>query len=506
MKDLRIKPALLLACIGVQALPLAAHAAPFHTVDVLGIYSEHTAQQVADPEALFVRNIEYANKALLNSRANYRYNLKGVELVNWAEDEKLGEVQLKSFTSDSTINQLREDYGADIVAGLVPRSGNLCGIGWLPPANKATQTFYVGATSYGYSLSGHSCGGRTMAHEMGHNMGLGHSPKQNSKGTLADWGRGWGVDGSFVTIMAYDSAYGVKASGRVQYHSNPALSQCLKQACGQEINKPNGADATQALNLAAPQISAWRASVVTVPENNPPVAEDDSASTNAGQTVTINVLQNDSDPDKDKITIGSVSAPANGIAEIQSGSTQIAYTPNEGFDGSDSFTYTITDSHGEDATAAVSVDVIAVPDGNGSTNLAINGGAENGLEGWFGAWGLDISVSSDAKTGTSSIQASGAGGAFVALNAPIAGNQNLAVSGSIKANAETTAYVYLRLRQDNRWRYYYMTAATLTANQWVSFNQTRYISGSQIDDGNVMFYFPQEIEIVKVDEVKLTIK
>ena len=504
MKELRIKPALLLACISLQALPLAALAAPLHTVDVLGIYSVHTAQQVADPEALFVRNIEYANKALQNSRANYRYNLVRVEQQNWGEDDGLSEAHLKSFTSDSKIKQLREDYGADLVAGVVPRSNGLCGIGWLPPANKTNQTFYSGASSYSYSLSGHNCGGRTMAHEMGHNMGLGHSPKQGSIGTLANWGRGWGVDGSFVTIMAYDSAYGVKASGRVQYHSNPALSQCLNQACGQPINEPDGAHATQALNLAAPQISKWRASIDTVPENKPPVAENDSASTNAGQSVVINVLQNDSDPDKDKITIGSVSAPANGIAEIQSGARQIAYTPNEGFDGSDSFTYTIIDSHGEDATAAVSVEVIAVPDGGGNTNLAINGGAENGLEGWFGAWGLDISVSSDAKTGTNSIQASGAGGAFVTLNAPIAGNQNIAFSAWLKANSNTTTYVYVRLRQDDSWVYQYLTTATLTANQWVSINQTREIIGSQFDDGYLLFYFPQEIEIVKVDDVKLT--
>ncbi|MCP5014907.1 MAG: hypothetical protein GY938_06430 [Ketobacter sp.] len=503
MKDLRIKPALLLACIGVQALPLAAHAAPFHTVDVLGIYSEHTAQQVADPEALFVRNIEYANKALLNSRANYRYNLVSVELQNWGDDEELGEAQLKSFTSDSTINQLREDYGADLVAGMVLQSNRLCGIGWLPPANKATQTFYDGATRYGYSLSGHSCGGRTMAHEMGHNMGLGHSPAQGSEGTLADWGRGWGVNGSFVTIMAYDSAYGVNTSGRIQIHSNPALLDCKKKACGKDINEQNGADATQALNLASPQTSAWIASVVTVPENNPPVAENDSASTNAGQTVTINVLQNDSDPDKDKITIGSVSAPANGIAEIQSGATQIAYTPNEGFDGSDSFTYTITDSHGEDATAAVSVDVIAVPDGNGSTNLAINGGAENGLEGWFGAWGLDISVSSDAKSGASSIQASGAGGAFIELNAPIAGNQNLAISAWLKANSETKTYIYLRLHQGGSWQYQYVAATTLPANMWVNLNETRHVTGPQIDDGRLLFYFSTGMDKVVIDKVSV---
>lgn len=145
---------------------------------------------VSDPNALFVSNIEYANKALQNSGANYRYNLVDVQQQNWSNDDGLGSTQLSGFAQDSSIRQLRNDYGADLVAGMVPSSNNLCGIGYLPPANKTNQTFYSWAKDYGYSLSGHSCGGRSMTHEMGHNMGLGHSPAQSSKGTQVDWGRG----------------------------------------------------------------------------------------------------------------------------------------------------------------------------------------------------------------------------------------------------------------------------------------------------------------------------
>src|SRR5207253_10172882 len=49
-----------------------------------------------------------------------------------------------------------------------------------------------------------------------------------------------------------------------------------------------------------------------VPGNNPPVANNDSASTNEDTPVTINVLANDSDPDGDLLSVASVAAPGHG--------------------------------------------------------------------------------------------------------------------------------------------------------------------------------------------------
>lgn len=76
-----------------------------------------------------------------------------------------------------------------------------------------------------------------------------------------------------------------------------------------------------------------------VATNSAPVAVDDSfGSAYAGA----NVLANDSDPDGDTLTATLVSGTANGELSLGSdGSVQ--YTPNEGFFGSDSFTYTASD-------------------------------------------------------------------------------------------------------------------------------------------------------------------
>jgi len=94
---------------------------------------------------------------------------------------------------------------------------------------------------------------------------------------------------------------------------------------------------------------------VTVGEvNDAPVAVDDEATTDE------DILANDSDPDEDALTITGVTPPANGITAI-SGS-DIIYTPNENFNGSDSFTYTVSDNKGGSASASVAIAIAPVND------------------------------------------------------------------------------------------------------------------------------------------------
>jgi hypothetical protein len=98
------------------------------------------------------------------------------------------------------------------------------------------------------------------------------------------------------------------------------------------------------------------------PPNRPPVARDDSATVPPGQSVDIGVLDNDYDPDGDLFHIipNGVGTPSHGSAAADS-SGDIEYTANPSFHGSDSFTYTIEDSHGATATATVTVFVDTPP-------------------------------------------------------------------------------------------------------------------------------------------------
>ena len=60
---------------------------------------------------------------------------------------------------------------------------------------------------------------------------------------------------------------------------------------------------------------------VTPPANRPPVAADDNASVINGGSVTMSVLQNDTDPDGDPLTVSIVSGPdaSLGDASVTSG-------------------------------------------------------------------------------------------------------------------------------------------------------------------------------------------
>ncbi|MBP8272817.1 MAG: tandem-95 repeat protein, partial [Acidobacteria bacterium] len=89
--------------------------------------------------------------------------------------------------------------------------------------------------------------------------------------------------------------------------------------------------------------------------NRPPVAVNDSATTNAGVAVAIPVIGNDSDPDGDVISVISNTAAAHGTV-TRSGNTFV-YTPAIGFSGIDTFTYTISDGKGGTATATVTITV-----------------------------------------------------------------------------------------------------------------------------------------------------
>ncbi len=95
------------------------------------------------------------------------------------------------------------------------------------------------------------------------------------------------------------------------------------------------------------------------PVNSDPIAVDDSATTMQGVPVTLATLSNDSDPEGDTLTITSVGMPSNGTAVISGG--EIIYTPNPGFTGVDTFSYTISDGNGGTATATETVTVTAKP-------------------------------------------------------------------------------------------------------------------------------------------------
>jgi len=98
--------------------------------------------------------------------------------------------------------------------------------------------------------------------------------------------------------------------------------------------------------------------------NQPPVAADDRFSAVKDTPMlfkTAELLNNDSDPNNDPISITGIEEPYDGkLTDNQDGT--FTYTPNSGFTGEDSFAYTISDGRGGTAVAAVYVNVTPYKD------------------------------------------------------------------------------------------------------------------------------------------------
>jgi len=91
-------------------------------------------------------------------------------------------------------------------------------------------------------------------------------------------------------------------------------------------------------------------------DNQNPEAHDDVASTSINNSVIIDVLANDLDPNNDMLIIDSFENPANGRAEILDDG-RLLYTPDYDFTGSESFSYWATDLYGERASATITLDI-----------------------------------------------------------------------------------------------------------------------------------------------------
>lgn len=97
--------------------------------------------------------------------------------------------------------------------------------------------------------------------------------------------------------------------------------------------------------------------IVEIVLNQPPVAADDFVITTMGTAVEFNILANDTDPDGDLLFITNHVDPIHGELICDYGDGQCEYTPDEGFVGTDSFDYEVSDGLSS-ATATVTINVI----------------------------------------------------------------------------------------------------------------------------------------------------
>ncbi len=211
------------------------------TLDLLILYDNYTANYFGgNPQGAMQNWVNTINAAYSASQVDVRLRLVGVRHME-QNGSNMTDV-LHNLRSNNAAISLRDQLGADFVAQI--HQTGACGVAYVAVNPNWT-----------WSVNGPQCGPIVLAHELGHNMGLHHSRRQgNDSGTRYRYGVGHGVDNTFVSIMAYSSAFNAP---RVSRFSNPNI-QCNGVPCGVPVGHQQEAYAALAINNVRQEMANFR--------------------------------------------------------------------------------------------------------------------------------------------------------------------------------------------------------------------------------------------------------
>ena len=341
------------------------------TIDVAVLYTPAARAASGSIEAVIDLMVAETNQAFQTSGVHQRIELVERSEVPYTEAGD-SQVDLNRLRNPSDgymdeVHALRDRVGADLVHLIV---------------NELETDFCGRANIQGpFGVTGRRCGGRTFAHELGHNLGLRHDRyrvRHHESGPYPHPAYGYvnqqgllpsaSSSSRWRTIMSYPAQCdddGFFCTQLLRF-SNPRQTWrgdplgVAYGAGGSGLTGP--ADAAAVIDNTGPAVALWRDHVQGL--NRPPETVGALAPLTIGldeAAVTVDVSGAFRDPDGDALTYGAASS-APSVASVAVFGSTVTVTPLS--EGSATVTVTATDAGGSNGTATQPFAVTVGPTAN----------------------------------------------------------------------------------------------------------------------------------------------
>jgi hypothetical protein len=221
-----------------------------HVVTVLVMYDQRALKHHGDKQKLTTRIhhlFALANQAYKES--NIPAKIEAVDIA-YFKTSKTNQDALVALRDSQDVRKKREQHRADMVLLYQANDdgSGQCGISYVP--HRITKPSDIKDIMFAQVHI--NCPDTTTPHELGHNMGLRHSHKQNGDTGVKpyNYGLGHGVDKQFGTIMTYNYLFHVNTL--TNKFSSPEYNCAPGYACGIAVGEPGEADAARVLKMTIP--------------------------------------------------------------------------------------------------------------------------------------------------------------------------------------------------------------------------------------------------------------
>ncbi|MEM1096402.1 MAG: Ig-like domain-containing protein, partial [Bacteroidota bacterium] len=257
----------------------------------------------------------------------------------------LGDGRTEAFAGESLLpgdgnGRAYAVNNAGTVVGSLERDGTFTAVAWLEG-----EPIEVAAGGEAYAIN-----------DAGWIVGT-HTPTAQASKTASP------LPAALLTITERRGAVASKAGTQVGSSGFISIDGTLRDLTGSidsttgwQITEARGINATGEIAAVGVRDGSVQALLLLPTSNLAPAAREDRATLAAGETLLLDVLANDADPDGDALVLMTVNAATHGEV-VQLGDTQIRYTPPAGFHGLDTFTYVVGDGRGGTAVAEVAITV-----------------------------------------------------------------------------------------------------------------------------------------------------